>query len=205
MTMPKDASPGLRLALDFGPLVLFFAANFLAPVPPVQRAFVATGVFMAATAVAMIVSKWKLGAISPMLWLSGVMVLVFGGLTLAFHNEDIIRVKPTIYYLTVASALFVGLWRKKPLLRIVFGNAYPGLSERGWCLASRNWAWFFVVMAIANEVAWRNLSFSAWSGYKLWGAMPATMLFALANVPMMMRHGLGGTAADAVADEPPVG
>ena len=201
----RQTSPMLRLALDFGPILLFFAANLLAPVPAVERAYVATGVFMAATAVAMLVSKLVLGAISPMLWLSGVMVLVFGGLTLALHDEDIIKVKPTIYYLTVASALFVGLWRRKAVLKIVLGHAYPGLSERGWYLASRNWAWFFVAMAVANEVAWRHLSFTAWSGYKLWGAMPATVLFALANVPMMLRHGLGEDAAQAVADEPPVG
>jgi intracellular septation protein len=191
------------MAIDFGPLLLFFAANFLAPVPPVEKAFVATAVFMAATGIAMAVSKWKLGAISPMLWLSGVMVLVFGGLTLAFHNADIIRVKPTIYYLTVAGGLLAGLARGRPLLKLMFGEAYPGLSERGWLIASRNWALFFLAMAIANEVAWRNMSFTTWSGFKLWGAMPATMLFALANVPMMMRHGLAETPGEAVADRPP--
>ncbi len=205
MSETKQPSSALRLALDFGPIVLFFAANLLAPVPATEKPYVATGVFMAATAVAMLVSKLALRAISPMLWLSGVMVLVFGGLTLAFHDENIIKVKPTIYYLTVASALFAGLWLGKPMLKIVLGHAYPGLSERGWHLASRNWAWFFLAMAVANEIAWRHLSFTAWSGYKLWGAMPATVLFALANVPMMLRHGLGADAVQAVADEPPVG
>ena len=201
--MKPEPSPTLRMAIDFGPLVLFFLANFAAPVPAAEKAFVATGVFMAATAVAMLVSRWTLGAVSPMLWLSGVMVLVFGGLTLAFHDEDIIRVKPTIYYLTVSGGLLAGLTRRKALLKLMFGNAYPGLSERGWLLASRNWALFFLAMATANEVAWRNMSFAAWSGFKLWGAMPATVLFALANVPMMMRHGLMETPGGAVAEHPP--
>ncbi|WP_419825098.1 inner membrane-spanning protein YciB [Sphingomonas sp.] len=201
--MKPEPSPTLRMAIDFGPLVLFFLANFVAPVPASEKAFVATGVFMAATAVAMLVSRWKLGAVSPMLWLSGVMVLVFGGLTLAFHDEDIIRVKPTIYYLTVSGGLFAGLMRGKALLKLMFGSAYPGLSERGWLTASRNWALFFLGMAIANEVAWRHMSFAAWSGFKLWGAMPATVLFALANVPMMMRHGLMETPGEAVAQHPP--
>lgn len=203
--MTPHPSAKLRIALDFGPLLLFFLATFLAPVPKDERAFAATGVFMAATAVAMLVSKLKLGNISPMLWLSGVMVLVFGALTLALHNEDIIKVKPTIYYVTLAAILFAGLMRGKPMLKVALGAAYPGLSDRGWTIASRNWAWFFVAMALVNEIAWRNLTFTQWSAFKLWGAIPLTMVFALANVPMMMRNGLGESAADAVGDAPPQG
>ncbi|USI73083.1 septation protein A [Sphingomonas morindae] len=205
MTHSKAASPLLRIVLDFGPILLFFLANAWAPVAEGQRVYVATGAFMAATVLAMIVSKLRLGQVSPMLWVSGAMVLVFGALTLWLRNDVFIKVKPTIYYVTVATILFVGLWRRRPTLKLVFGAAYPGLSERGWHLVSRNWAWFFVVMAIANEVAWRHLSTSAWIGYKLWGVLPATMLFALANVPMMMRHGLGGGAAEAVEESPPSG
>lgn len=200
----QQASPGLRLALDFGPLVLFFLANLLAPVPPAQKVYVATATFMAATLAAMLVSRLTTGAISPMLWVSGAMVLVFGALTLWLHNDTFIKVKPTIYYVCVSAILFFGMWRKQPTLKLVFGSAYPGLSEQGWALVTRNWAWFFLAMAVANEVAWRHLSTSAWIGYKLWGAMPATMLFALANVPMLLKHGLGETPAEAVADTPPI-
>lgn len=199
----REPSPTLRLALDFGPLVLFFVANMWAPVPAAQKVYVATAVFMAATIAAMAVSKWKTGAVSPMLWVSGAMVLVFGGLTLWLRNDTFIKVKPTIYYLAVAVMLFVGLVRGRPALKLLFGGAYPGLSERGWMLVTRNWAWFFLAMAAANEIAWRNLSTSAWIGYKLWGVMPATMLFALANVPMLLRHGLGETPGEAVAESPP--
>jgi intracellular septation protein len=131
------------------------------------------------------------------------MVLVLGGLTLIFQKPWFIQMKPTLYYLVVSAILFFGLWTGKPTLKLALGTAYPGLDERGWALLSRNWAIFFVGMAVANEIVWRNASFDFWLGYKLWGAIPATMLFALANVPMLLKHGLGETPAEAVADGPP--
>lgn len=204
---PKAAhGAGARLAIDFGPLLVFFLVNMLAPVEPLQKIFVATAAFMVATAAAMLYSKLSAGRISPMLWFSGVMVLAFGGLTLWLHDETFIKVKPTMYYAVVAAILIFGLITGRPTLKLVLGTAYPGLTERGWHLLSRNWAAFFVVMAIGNEAVWRNVSTDQWVAYKLWGVLPATLLFAAANVPMLMRHGMGEDAAEAeVLETPPQG
>jgi len=195
----KEVSPGLRLALDLGPLVVFFAAYYFTS----KNVFVATGIFMAATAVAMLVSVMKTGKVSAMLLFSGVMVLGFGGLTIWLHDESFIKIKPTLYYVMVAGILFFGLWSKRPTLKLVLGHAYPGLSERGWTLLSRNWAIFFLVLAASNELVWRTMSTEFWLGYKLWGALPATIIFALANLTMLNRHGLALDKTE--ADIPPQG
>jgi intracellular septation protein len=180
----KEPGAGARLMIDLGPLVVFFAVNAWLGI------FAATGAFMAAITAAMLVSKIKYRHISPLLWFSAAMVLVLGGLTLWLHNETFIKIKPTIYYLLVASLLGFGLATRRNLLKMVLGTAYPGLSERGWQLLSRNWAIFFAVMAGVNEAVWRNSTTEFWIGFKLWGFLPATFLFAIANVPMLMRHGL---------------
>ena len=198
-TIKSEISPGLRLALDLGPLLIFFAAFYFTG----KNVFLATGMFMAATAFAMIVSVMKTGKVSAMLLFSGVMVLGFGGLTIWLHDESFIKVKPTLYYLMVAGILFFELWTRKPTLKLVLGHAYPGLSERGWTLLSRNWAIFFLVLAASNELIWRTMSTEFWLGYKLWGALPATILFALANLPMLNRHGLNLDKTD--VDMPPQG
>ncbi|WP_231639341.1 inner membrane-spanning protein YciB [Sphingomonas profundi] len=182
----KEASPGMRLALDLGPLAIYFLAYSLTG----KNIFVATGVFMAATLVAMLWSLARYRHVSAIQWFSAVMVLLLGGLTIWLHKEWIIKVKPTIYYLTVAGILLFGLRTGRPTLKLVLGGAYPGLTERGWTLLSRNWALFFAAMALANEAVWRTTSTDFWLGYKLWGAMPATLIFALANIPMLMRHGM---------------
>ncbi|MBZ6380161.1 septation protein A [Sphingomonas sanguinis] len=200
---PKtEAGPGLKAGIEYGPLVLFFAVNFLAPMGPLTRVLVATGVFMAATVVAMIVSKVKLGRISPMLWLSGILVVVFGGLTLYFHDERFIKMKPTIVYAMFSALLFFGLATGRPLIQMVLGNVYPGLTELGWRKLTRNWACFFAFMAVLNELVWRNSTWDFWVGFKLWGAMPLTLGFAIANIPMLLKHGLNADAAK--VDEPPV-
>jgi intracellular septation protein len=190
-----------RLLVDLGPLIVFLLTNMFAPVPPLQRIFVATFAFMVATAVAMLVAKFRHGKISAMLLISGVMVLVFGSLTLALHNETFIKIKPTIYYGMVSAILIFGLKTGRPTLKLVLGHAYPGLSERGWHLLSRNWALFFILLGIANEIVWRTQTTDFWLGYKLWGVMPATLLFALANVPMLMKHGV---TAEVAEKDPPL-
>jgi intracellular septation protein len=186
-----EAGMGMRLALDLGPLALYFAAYSLSH----KNIFLATGAFMATTVVAMLISQIRFGKISAIQWFSAAMVLVLGGLTIWLHQEWIIKIKPTIYYVTVAAILGYGLTTGKPTLQLVLGQAYPGLTDRGWLLLTRNWAIFFVVLAIANEIVWRNFSTGAWLAYKLWGSLPATVLFAIANVPMLMRHGLAAEKA----------
>ena len=187
---------GATLLLDYGPLLLFFLTNFLAPVPSLLRIFVATGVFMVAMIVAMLISQLRYRYISPMLWFSGIMVVVFGGLTLWLHNETFIKIKPTIYYATVALLLLFGLRTGRNLLKVVLGGAYPGLRERGWHLLTRNWIIFFGAMAALNEAVWRTTSTDFWAGSKLWLFVPATFLFIAANMPMLLRHGLGEESAE---------
>ena len=185
-TKPDEPGVGMRLALDLGPLVVYFATYAATK----HDIFISTAVFMGVTAVAMLVSLIRFGKISPIQIFSAIMVLILGGLTIWLHKDWIIKIKPTIYYLTVTAILVWGLATGRPTLQMVLGQAYPGLDEEGWRLLTRNWAIFFLVLAIANELVWRNTSTSFWLSYKLWGSMPATLIFAACNVPMLMRHGL---------------
>ena len=191
---------GATLLIDYGPLLLFFLTNFLAPVPHETKIYWATGVFMAAMLAAIGFSVARYRKISPMLWFSGIMVLVFGGLTLWLQDETFIKIKPTIYYLTVSGLLFFGLRTGRNFLKIVLGTAYPGLRERGWTLLTRNWIGYFMVMAVLNEAVWRLTTTDTWVAFKLWFFIPVTFIFAAANVPMLLKHGLG----DEKPAEPPL-
>ena len=219
----ERSSPGLRMAVDYAPLIVFFLVNFLAPAAPmmrlvgslsgfldgmdrvgalvIARVICATAAFIVATVAAMIVSRVKLGTISPMLWISGGLVVVFGGLTLWFHDPRFIQMKPTIVYATFACVLAFGLFTGRPLLEGLLGSAYPGLTAVGWRKLTRNWTGFFIGMACLNEVVWRNTDWDFWVGFKLWGAIPLTLGFALANIPMLMRHGLE-MEKDAIVETP---
>ena len=190
MTEPTEPQGAGKLRIVLGPLLVFFLVNFLAPVPAVLKIFVATGAFMIAMVAAMLFSAIRYHRISPLLWFSGVMVVILGGLTIWLHNEAFIKMKPTIYYAFVSALLLFGLATDRPLLQRVLGSTYPGLDERGWAKLTRNWAIFFAFMAILNEAVWRNSSTNFWVGFKLWGALPLTFLFAAANIPMLLRHGL---------------
>src|SRR5512139_1991764 len=132
-----------RVAIDIGPLLVFFLVNFLAPVPSAIKIFVATGAFMAAMVAALVFAAIRYRYVSPLLLFSGVMVVVLGGLTIWLHNETFIKVKPTIYYALVAALLTFGLATGRPFLKLVLGSAYPGLDEEGWRKLTRNWAIFF--------------------------------------------------------------
>jgi intracellular septation protein len=200
MTSKVEPQGGAKLLIDLGPLLVFFATNFLAPVPDALKIFVATGAFMVAMVIAMIFSAIRYHRISPLLWFSGVMVVVLGGLTIWLHDRTFIQMKPTIYYSLVAGLLGFGLATGRPLLQQVLGSTYPGLSEPGWKKLTRNWALFFAVMAVLNEAVWRNTSWDFWIGFKLWGALPLTFLFAAANIPMLLKHGL--MKEDAVPAKP---
>ena len=175
----REVGAAMRIALDIGPLILFFVANARFGI------FTATALFMIAIVIAMAVSYALVRRVSVIQLFSAFMVIVMGGLTLWLHDESFIKLKPTIYYGFVAALLGYGLATGKPMLQSVLGSAYPGLEPEGWRKLTRNWALFFVAMAIANELVWRNSTTQFWISYKLWGALPATMLFALANVPML--------------------
>ena len=189
-----------KLLIDLGPLLVFFLVNFFAPVPSVAKIFVATLAFMIAMVAAMLYSAIRYHRISPLLWFSGLMVVILGGLTIWLHNEAFIKMKPTLYYALVSGLLWFGLATDRPLLQRVLGSTYPGLDNKGWAKLTRNWAFFFAFMALLNEAVWRNSTTDFWIGFKLWGALPLTFLFAAANIPMLLRHGL--TKEDAVPAEP---
>jgi intracellular septation protein len=189
-TKPK-AHGGLAMALDYGPLVIFFIAYKILGI------FGGTAVFMLAITIAILIALWKIGRVSPMQWLSAILVVGFGALTLWFHDPKFIQLKPTIIYVMLGGLLLGGLAIGKPLLKVVLEHGYDGLTERGWTLLSRNWAIFFLVLAVANEIARQQFSFDTWLTIKVWGVTIASILFAMANVPMLMKHGLGeeGVAA----------
>ena len=227
-------SPTLRLAIDYGPLLVFFAITFLVPAEPMRalvssftntladktrlealliaRVICATAGFVIATVIAMLVSRAKLGSISPMLWISGALVVVFGGLTIYFADPRFIKMKPTFVYAIFASVLCFGLITGRPLLQQLLGSAYPGLTDKGWMKLTRNWAIFFLIMAIANETVWRwtaatmseEAAFRAWTLYKFPGCVIITLLFAVANIPMLLKHGLN-LEGDPVVKTPPQG
>jgi intracellular septation protein len=200
MSEKVEPQGGAKLLIDLGPLLVFFLVNFLAPVPSVMKIFVATGAFMVAMVAAMIFSAIRYRSISPLLWFSGVMVVILGGLTIWLHQAWIIKMKPTFYYALVAGLLGFGLATDRPLLQRVLGSTYPGLDAQGWRKLTRNWALFFAFMACLNEAVWRNSTTDFWVGFKLWGAIPLTFLFAAANIPMLLRHGL--MREDAAPAEP---
>ena len=200
MTAKAEPRGGAKLLIDLGPLLVFFLVNFFAPVPACMKIFAATGAFMAAMVAAMLFSAIRYRSISPLLWFSGIMVVILGGLTIWLHDETFIKMKPTVYYVLVAGLLTFGLLTGRPLLQRVLGSTYPGLDEAGWTKLTRNWAIFFAFMACLNEAVWRNSTTSFWIGFKLWGALPITFLFAAANIPMLLRHGL--MKEDAVPAEP---
>jgi intracellular septation protein len=192
---PARHNGNLSLALDFGPLLVFLAAYkgagwFWGAGNPITAIMVGTAAFMAAIVIAVIIAKVKLGRVSPMLWLSAILILFFGGLTIYFHDQRFIQTKPTIIYAFFALMLFGGLARGKPLLKYLLQAAYDGLTETGWKKLSLNWAFFFVAMAVANEVMRRTMSFDGWLWTKGIGVTVVSVLFAAANIPMLMRHGL---------------
>lgn len=196
MADTKPAHNGtLSLALDFGPLLVFFltykgAGWIWGAGNPITAMTVGTAAFMLSIVIAVIISKVKLGRVSPMLWLSALLILFFGGLTIYFHDQSFIQIKPTIIYTFFAFMLFAGLLRGKPLLKYLLQAAYDGLTHEGWLKLSRNWALFFVAMAVANEVMRRSMTFDSWLAVKVWGVTIVSVVFAAANIPMLMCHGL---------------
>jgi intracellular septation protein len=174
----------LKLAIDFGPLLIFFGANKFGGV------FTATAAFMVATVIAMALSWWKTRHIPPMLIFTGLIVVVFGGLTLWLQDDTFIKLKPTLIYGMFAGILLFGLATRRSYLKLVMGEALPQLDDDGWRKLTRNWALFFIALMAANEVARQVLTTDQWVNFKVWGVTSATLLFAIAQAPLMARHGV---------------
>ncbi len=195
----KHKSGWLNLAVDYGPVLVFFLVyKHFTPaergnsVGEVLAVIKGTGSFMVAAVIALVVSKWKLGRVSPMLWLSTALIVGFGGLTILLHDPVWIQRKPTAIYVMFGLALLIGVWRGRPLLKILLDAAFEGLDDAGWMILSRNWGWFFLVMAATNEILRHSLDFGTWIAAKLYAFLPASFLFTMAHMPMLLRHGLGG-------------
>ncbi len=187
----KSGGSGLRMALDFGPLLIFFAVNSLAPGDDVNQAVWATAAFMIATVIAMIVSRVKTGRITPMQWFTGIVVAVFGGMTIYLRDESFFQIKTTIVYAMFAAILSFGLVTGRPLLKLVLESGFPEMDEHGWRKLTRNWAVFFLSMAILNEVLRAWLTFDQWVAFKVWGVLIISMIFAVTQAPILMKHGKG--------------
>jgi intracellular septation protein len=177
----KALNPIVKLLLELGPLALFFAAYSRFNI------YVATGVLMASVVVTLAVSYVVLRRIPVMPLVTAVIVLIFGSLTLFFHDETLIKIKPTALYLLFAAALFAGLALKRPILKILFDGALH-VTEEGWRLLTWRWAFFFVALAVLNEVVWRTQTTDLWVKFKTFGFMPLTILFALAQAPLIMKY-----------------
>jgi intracellular septation protein len=177
----KALNPIVKLVLELGPLALFFAAYSRLGI------FAATGVLMASVSVTLAISYAMLKRIPVMPLVTAVIVLIFGSLTLLFHDETLIKIKPTALYVLFGAALFAGLWLKKPLLKILFDGALH-VTEEGWRRLTWRWAFFFLGLAVLNEIVWRTQSTDLWVKFKTFGFLPLTLLFALAQAPLIMRY-----------------
>jgi intracellular septation protein len=182
--------PLFKLATELGPLLVFFVVNAK------YHLFVATGAFMVAIVAAMIASFVVTRHVPVMALVTGVVVLVFGTLTLLLHDETFIKVKPTIIYGLFAAVLSGGLLFGRSFIAIMFDQAF-NLTPRGWRILTMRWALFFIAMAILNEMIWRTQSTDFWIGFKAFGAIPLTMGFAIAQMPLIKRYHLEPASLEA--------
>ena len=187
MTDKPKLNPLLKLALDIGPLVLFFAANAKFGI------FVATAAFMVAVVAALLVSYVTIRQWPIMPAVTAIVVLVFGTLTLVLHDDTFIKLKPTIIYTLFGGILLGGYLFDKPFLAILF-DAMFHLTAEGWRKLTLRWALFFLVMAVVNEAVWRTQTTDFWVNFKLFGFVPLTFLFAALQVPLLTRYAVEPSA-----------
>jgi intracellular septation protein len=183
MTDKPKLNPFLKLALDIGPLLLFFAGNSRFGI------FGATAVFMVAALVALAISYALTRRLPVMTVVSAVIVLVFGGLALWLHDETFIKLKPTIIYTLFGGALLGGYLFDKPLLEIVLDSVFH-ITEEGWRKLTLRWAAFFFVLAVLNEAIWRTQSTDFWVNAKVFGFTTLTFLFGALQVPLLMKYAI---------------
>lgn len=176
-------SPFRRMAIEAGPLVVFFIANSAYDI------MIGTAAFMVATAISLAVSLKVERRIPLMPLVSSVFVLLFGGLTLALDDDLFIKIKPTVVNLFFATVLLGGLLAGRVFLKHLMGGILL-LDNTGWRILSWRWTAFFVFLAIVNEIVWRNFSTDTWVSFKVFGIMPMSLVFGLAQVPLIQKHQL---------------
>lgn len=174
--------PLIKLITEVGPLAVFFIGNSKFGIFP------ATAAFMVATAIAIPIS-WKIeGKLPIMPIIIGIFVVFFGSLTLIFQDPTFIKIKPTIVNLVFAAGLIISrTFFQKNVLKIIFNKAF-NLTERGWRVLNIRWSFFFIFLAILNEIVWRNYSTEIWISFKLWGIMPLTIVWTLAQMPLVSKE-----------------
>lgn len=188
----------IKLGLELGPLVVFFFVNArgkgileanagLAELFSGGPIVFATAVFMVAMVISLAASWLIFKKLAVMPLVTGVVVLVFGGLTLYFQDSTFIKMKPTIVNILFGSVLLGGLAFGQSLLKYVFGEVYR-LKPAGWMALTLRWGVFFFVLALLNEIVWRNFSDDFWVAFKVWGIMPLTIVFSMFQVPLLTRH-----------------
>ncbi|TCD13891.1 septation protein A [Oricola cellulosilytica] len=201
----QKINPALKLLLELGPLLVFFFGNargeWIAERLPALAGiggpiFIATALFMVATVIALAVS-WALTRSLPIMPLvSGIVVLVFGALTLWLQDELFIKLKPTIINSIFGLLLLGGLLIfRVSLLRYVFDSAF-NIDEEGWNKLTVRWGAYFLVMAVVNEIIWRNFSTDFWVAFKVWGFTPLAIAFTMAQMPLISRHSLDEEPAE---------
>ena len=206
----KPRSGWLNVLVDYGPLLVFFLTyRFYAPdgddmVGEIFAVVRGTGAFIVAAIAALAFSKWYLGKVSPMLWLSTALIVGFGTLTIYFQDERFIQWKPTIIYVGFGALLLGGWYKGKALLKVLLEAAFDGLSDEGWLKLSFNWGLFFLFLAVLNTVLMYTLSFESWLAAKLWLFLPLSFLFTFTQLPMLLRHGLSVDDKAEVLENPPV-
>lgn len=208
----KAASSWLGVAVDYGPLLVFLGVyRWMSPketsaAGEIIAIIYGTGAFMAASVAALVISKWRLGKVSPMLWFSTALIMGFGSLTIVFGDPTFVQLKPTIIYASFGVILLGGFLTGRALLKILLEAAFEGLSDEGWLKLSRNWGVFFLALAVLNEVLRAQMDFEGWLWAKLWVFLPLTFLFTFSQIPMLMKNGLSLEAKDEVRkDEPRTG
>jgi len=171
----------LKLLVEIGPLIVFFVANSQYDI------FFATGAFMVATAVALVVSRLLFKRIPAMPLVTGIFVFIMGGLTLYLHDELFIKLKPTITNVLFATILLGGLAYGVSLLKYLFSDVFQLLDE-GWRKLTLRWALFFLFLAVLNEIVWRFFSTDFWVAFKVFGVMPLTIIFSIMQLGLMQKY-----------------
>lgn len=208
----KAASSWISVAVDYGPLLVFLGVyRWKSPADPspageLGAIIYGTGAFMVAAVAALIISKWRLGKVSPMLWFSTALIVGFGSLTIFFGDPTFVQIKPTIIYAVFGVVLLGGVFAGRAMLKVLLEAAFEGLSDEGWLKLSRNWGVFFLLLAGLNEVLRAQLDFEGWLWAKFWVFLPLTFLFTFSQIPMLLKNGLSFEDRDEpFKDEPPPG
>jgi intracellular septation protein len=198
---PAPARPtgASQLLIDLGPVALFVVSSNLLnrfPATHDNAIFIATAIFIVATLAAFAYCRWKIGRVPPVLIIVGLLVVAFGGLTLLLHDENFIKLRPTVANVFYAGGILLSLLVRQNVMKLVFGHVFT-LSERIWTILALRWAGFFMVMAVAAEYIRRTLSTEDWVNFHFPILYIPTIVFALANAPFILKHNIEQKPAEA--------